>query len=253
MERIKDLTIVNTTIPVGNQSFVFKIPPLTPSFRTDFNTRLANHNNYYRWVSDITYRVDTSGIYNIDTTQTIVYNNPGITTLLINPGYYTLSDLNTLFSGFMTPIPTSGANAFKAISTGSPLVSVDLTGAPTIQKMLSWPSIVGPNYVALYPVDLTVGKDLMIVYADFVSQSAENNRTNLVAIPISPGSGTLGFIVNGNFHSKTPILPGKDVVGSVTITLTDASGNPYLINTEVFLNIKVLYALKYQGDVLNKN
>lgn len=253
MERIKDLNIVNTTIPVGNQSFVFKIPPLTPSFRTDFNTRLANHNNYYRWVSDITYRVDTSGIYNIDTPQTVVYNNPGTTTLVVNPGYYNLSDLNTLFSGFMIPIPTSGANAFKAMSSGSPLASIDLTGAPTIQKMLSWPSIVGPNYTPPYPVDLTVGKDLMIVYADLVSQSAENNRTNLVAIPISPGSGNLGFIVNGNFHSKTPILPGKDVVGSVTITLTDASGNPYLINTEVFLNIKVLYALKYQGDVLNKN
>jgi len=253
MERINDLTIVNTTLPVGNQSFVFTIPPNTPTFQTNFNTRLANHNNYYRWVSDITYRVDTSGIYNIDTTQTITYLNPGLNTLVITPGYYTLSDLNTLFAPFMVPIASSGANAFKAISNGAPLVSVSLTNAPVIKQILAWPTSVGPNFIALTPVDLTVGKDLMIVYADFVSQSAENNRTNLVAIPISPGSGALGFIVNGNFHSKTPILPGKDVVGSVTITLTDAKGEPYIINTEVFLNIKVLYAVKYQGKNLNKN
>jgi len=253
MERINDLTIVNTTLPVGNQSFVFRIPPNTPSYSFDFNTRLAKHNNYYRWVSDITYRVDTSGIYNVDDVQTITYSNPGLNTITINPGYYTLTDLNTLFSSFMAPIPVSGANAFKARSLGAPLTNVNLTNAPSIQQILAWPASVGPNFIALTPVDLTVGKDLMIVYADFVSQSAENNRTNLVAIPISPGSGNLGFIVNGNFHSKTPILPGKDVVGTVTITLTDAVGNPYLINTEVFLNIKVLYAIKYQGNVLNKN
>lgn len=253
MERINDLTIVNTTLPVGNQSFVFTIPPNTPSFETNFNTRLANHNNYYRWVSDITYRVDTSGIYNVDTTQVINYSNPGAGVITIAPGYYTLSDLNTLFAPFMAPITTSGPNAFKAISLGAPLLNVSLTNAPIISQMLSWPLSVGPNFIAPGPVDLTVGKDLMIVYADFVSQSAENNRTNLVAIPISPGSGQLGFIVNGNFHSKTPILAGKDVVGSVTITLTDAKGNPYIINTEVFLNIKVLYAIKHQGKNLNKN
>ena len=253
MERINDLTIVNTTLPIGNQSFVFTIPPNTPTFETNFNTRLANHNNYYRWVSDITYRVDTSGIYNVDTTQVINYANPGASVITVTPGYYTLSDLNTLFAPFMVPIASSGPNAFKAISKGAPLVNVSLTNAPVIKQMLSWPFSVGPNFIAPSPVDLTVGKDLMIVYADFVSQSAENNRTNLVAIPISPGSGQLGFIVNGNFHSKTPILAGKDVVGSVTITLTDAKGNPYIINTEVFLNIKVLYAVKYQGKNLNKN
>ena len=254
MERINDLQIVNTTLPVGNQSFVFIIPPNTPTYRFNFNTRLANHNQYYRWVSDITYRVDTSGIYNIDTPQTIIYTISSIpVTLIVNPGFYTLSDLNTLFTSFMLPINISGPNAFKAISHPLPLNSVDLTNALTIQKMLSWPVIVPPNFIASSPVDITIGKDLMVVYADFVSQSAENNRTNLVAIPISPGSGTLGFIVNGNFHSKTPILPGKDVVGSVTITLTDASGNPYMINTEVFLNIKVLYALKYQAKNMTKN
>jgi hypothetical protein len=253
MERINDLTIVNTTLPIGNQSFVFRIPPNTPSYSYDFNTRLPNHNNYYRWVSDITYRIDTSGIYNVETTQTITYFTPGANNITINPGYYTLNDLNTLFSGFMVPIPVSGANAFKASTIGGPLTVVNLANAPIIQQILAWPASVGPNFTASLPVDLTIGKDLMIVYADFVSQSAENNRTNLVAIPISPGSGTLGFIVNGNFHSKTPILAGKDVVGTVTITLTDASGNPYYINTEVFLNIKVLFALKYQGRILNKN
>jgi len=253
MERINDLNIVNTSLPVGNQSFVFTIPPNTPSFTTNFNTRLANHNNYYRWVSDITYRVDTSGIYNIETTQTITYSNPGLNTLVIQPGYYDLNNINTLFAPFMLPIALSGPNSFRAVSRGAPLTSVSLVNAPAVQKILAWPSTVGANFVASTPVDLTVGKDLMVVYADFVSQSAENNRTNLVAIPISPGTGTLGFIVNGNFHSKTPLLPGKDVVGSVTITLTDAKGDPYLINSEVFLNIKVLYAIKYQGNVLNKN
>lgn len=253
MERISNLITVNTDLPVGNQTFLFRIPPNTPISSTIFNTRVANSDNYYRWIEDITYRIDTSGIYNIEETQEISYYNPLSNFLTIEPGNYTLSDLNTLFTGFMLPVTLSGANAFKALSKGAPLNSIDLTAAPTIQKMLNWPTLTGPGFVPSLPVDLTVGKDQVVVYADCVSQSAENNRTNLIVIPITSNNGTLGNIISGTLRSYIPLLAGKNSIGSITISLTDALGNPFNINTEVFLNFKVLYALKSQDNNLNKN
>lgn len=232
----KNLDFVNLPIPVDNQSITFNIPPNISDYNLNLGTRLPNHRYYYRYISDVTYRVDTSGIYNITTVQTIQY---GVDEVIITPGFYDINALNTILTDVINPITLTGPNAFKAIP------KVDITSiTPEIQRILNWPSTLAAGFVPEFPVDITVGKDLMLVYLSFVRQSAENNQTDVVAIPISPGTGQLGFVVNGNFHSKTPVLESIDTISSATIRLRTVDNQPYLINTPVFINVKLLFSLK---------
>ncbi len=256
----KHLTFVNNTLPVDNQSITFNVPPNVSDFSINLGTRLPPHKYYYRYISDITYRVDTSGIYNITTTQTITLfgdDHPDGTTITIEPGFYDIDTLNSILSGskkLIQPITLVGANAFKAIPQPSPgLELVRFFASPGVTStelsaILNWPlknGIINTiNFKPDFPVDLTVGKDLMLVYLSFVRQSAENNQTDVVAIPISPGTGQLGFIVNGNFHSKTPVLESIDTISSATIRLRTFDNKPFLINTSVFINVKLLFSLK---------
>jgi hypothetical protein len=237
------MAIVNTNLalPVDNQSFTFTIPPDTSDYTQNFGTRIPVNKDYYRWISDITYRVDTSGIQNITTTQTVVYiDGSGTQTVVIEPGFYDLTALNTVLTNVIKPITVSGPGAFHA-STKAGVVRVALTAAPQIAAILNWPTIVTAPYTGTDVIDLTQSKDLMLVYASFARQSSDNNLTNVLAIPIM---GPIGNVVNGNFHSKTPLIHNLDVVDSVQIRLRTVKNEPFSVSTPVFLNFKVLFAEK---------
>jgi hypothetical protein len=243
----REIQYVNLNIPIDNMSYTFLIPPNTSDFSiTNVASAVPNHKSFYRWVSDIDYRIDTSGIYNITTTQTIIYDTgSGNITVTIPPGFYSVADFNsTPFSDFLS-IATSGANAFKAIPkviSGFPTF-IDLTGAIQIQAILNWPSFISSpsTFIPVATVDITGGKDLLLIYLSFCRQSSQNNYTNVAAIPIN---GVIGNAVNGTIHQQTPLLADMDTIASPTIHLRDVNNKPYLINTPILINVKVLFAIK---------
>lgn len=237
---------VNTAAPVDNLSYTFNIPANTSDYTLNISSLIPNAKDYHRYISDIDYRVDTSGIYNITQTQTVEVVGLTPSTRVIEPGYYDITFINgeVLFNDWVT-IKTSGPNAFKAIpkvTSGTP-TSIDLTNAPQIQTLFAWPSIVtSPStFIPMSSVDITQSLDFLLVYLSFCRQSTENNSTNVAAIPIS---GTIGSTVNGTIHQLTPILKGLDSIVSPTIKLRDINNNPYLINTPILINVKVLFSVK---------
>jgi len=245
MDSQRSITFVNTNLPVDNNSLTFIIPPNTPDYMVAINTKIPSYKHYYRHISEVTYRVDTSGIYNIPSTQTVVYKtfDNAVISLSFDTGFYTVHDFNTLFSVFMKPIALSGPYAYVAYAADT-VKSINLSKAPYIQTMLRWPAIYEPvSFTPTLPVDITAGYDMMVVYASIVRQSTENNRTNLIAIPItSDANGLLGKVISNTKDIITPLLDGMDTIASVAIRLRTYDDKPYLINTPVFLNFKLSFA-----------
>jgi hypothetical protein len=243
-KNIKNLTFVNTTAPVDNMSFTFLIPPLTSDYTLpNISVVLPEDDKYHRYISDIDYRVDTSGIYNVLTPQTV--SVPGLvpSTRIIEPGFYDIKAING--PGLLTDwvkINSSGPNAFKAIPVAG-ATSIDLTLAPEIQNIFNWPAFISSpsTFIPELTADLTLSKDLLLVYLSFCRQSTETNFTNVAAIPIA---GTIGNTISGTVHQKTPVLANMNTISSPTIRIRDIFNRPYLIATPVLINVKILFSLK---------
>ena len=239
-------TSVNTNAPVDNISYTFKIPPNTADYTLNISSIIPNSKDYHRYVSNIDYRIDTSGIYNITTTQTVIVTGLTPQTRTFEPGFYDVKYINgtALFNDWVT-INESGPNAFKAIPkvTGGAPTEIDLTDAPQIQSILSWPPIINDpaNFIPSASVDITQSLDFMLIYLSFCRQSTENNFTNAAAIPIS---GTIGSTVNGTINQLTPLLSGMDSIIGPTIKIRDINNNPYLINTPILINVKILFSVR---------
>lgn len=241
----KEIGYVNTSLPVDNMSLTFIIPPQTSDFSLDISTAIPNHKYFYRYLSDIDYRIDTSGIYNITETQTVLVPGlvPAIRTIL--PGFYDTSFINTstLFNDWVQII-TGGANAFKAVPASPGPTSIDLTNASQIMSLFGWPTIISSpsTFIPTTTVDITQSKDMLLVYLSICRQASQNNFTNVAAIPLS---GTIiGNTVNGTIHQKTPILGGLDTIANPMVRLRDINNNPYLIDTPIILNFKILFSIK---------
>lgn len=239
------MDMIPLALPDDNQSFSFLIPPNVSEYILNFSTNLPKNNTHYRWVSDITYRVDGSGIYNIDVVQVLEYRISGggsPISITINPGFYGLTELNTVLSAVLT-IPLVGENSHKAVM--KPTIT-NVIVPPLLQKILQWPATPSPDFVPSSVVDIMINKDLILVYASCVKQSQVNNKTNLCAIPITDFEN----ITIGEYHSKTPLLPSIDTVDSIIIRLRDIDDVPYTINSAIFLNLKMLFCKKTPNKVI---
>lgn len=245
MERVPGIQMVNTNVAVDNQSFTFQIPSNTSRFTKTFGTRLPPSEKYYRYLDSITYRIDTSGIYNIDYAQNLTYYTTAapLVPVLLNvlPGYYDLPALQTLLVNVINPIPLTGAGAFLA-SIKSTCFKADFTNAPQILQMLGFITkvVFGPN-VSKVPVDLTLEKDLMLIFCSLTRQSTENNVTNIAAIPIS---GQIGLSISGTQQIQIPLLKNLDSVDQITITIKKIDGSAYEILTPIFINLTCKFSIK---------
>ena len=233
---MEPITHVPLNLPVVNQSFSFLIPSNTSDYNLNFGTNIPSNKDYYRWVSDITFRIDGGGIYNIDKAITVTWQSGGPQSVTLGPGFYDIEDLNVALMGLFN-IPLSGLNARKAIM--DPAVT-SATIPPELQVIIGWPASPPPNFVPSSIVDIMLNKDLILVYASCVKQSQVNNKTNLCSIAITDTNS----VTIGNFHSKTPLLPNIDSVDSIVIRLRDINDNAYTINSPLFLNIKILFSKK---------
>lgn len=232
-----DITHVPLNLPVDNQSFSFLIPPNTSNYTLNFGTNIPLNKNYYRWVSDVTFRVDGGGISNIEVPITVTWTDGGGPhSVDLAPGFYDIADLNVTLNGLFS-IPLSGANSHKAVMTTGVLTA---NIPPELQLIIGWPLNPPINFIPTSVVDIMLNKDLILVYASCVKQSQVNNKTNLCSIAITDTNA----VTIGNFHSKTPLLPNIDSIDSVVVRLRDINDNEYKINSPLFLNIKVLFSKK---------
>ena len=237
---------VNTDVPILNDTVTFKIPANTSDFQTTDFYRLPPSKDYHRYVSDIDYRIDTSGFYNITKTQ--IVQVPGLVpaTRTIEPGYYSTNFITSspLFNDWVK-IAIAGPNAFKAVpvDTGGFPSSIDLTQADQIQSLFQWPAIISSpsTFVPNNTVDITQSQDFMFVYFSFCKQSTENSYTNAAAIPIS---GTIGSTINGTIKQTTPLLLGLDSISNPVVRLRDVNNNPFILNTPIIINAKILHSVK---------
>src|SRR5699024_2040507 len=208
MERnYNKLISVNSSHPIDNQSFTFLIPPNTSDHSLDFNVKLPTSLEYYRYISQVDFRIDTSGIYNVMNTQIISFRDETVLqTLIIEHSLYNLDDVNNYLDKLIKPINESGPNAFKALPLDN-IISFDLTQAKQIQKILGWVqdkvNLNTGEVLDSNAVNITVDLDFLLVYTSITRQSTENNTTNTVAIPIS---GTISRTESGSINTKVPIL-----------------------------------------------
>jgi len=235
--RNDNLTHVPLNLPDDNQSFSFLIPSNTSNYTVNFGTNVPLNKDYYRWVSDVTFRVDGGGIYNLEKLITVAWKDgSGDHFVEMGPGFYDISDINSALVGLLN-IPLSGLNSHMAILDPGVIIGHI---PDELKVILNWPNTVNTGFVPSSVVDIMLNKDLILVYASCVKQSQINNKTNLCSIAITDTNS----VTIGNFHSKTPLLPHIDSIDSVVIRLRDINDNEYKINSPLFLNIKMLFSKK---------
>lgn len=220
-----DSTLVENIKPYRTYSFITTIPATTPVFTQIFPYSVNFSNNDYNYVSRISIRVDTSGIYNITTTE--VFQLGGVATT-IDPGYYTITQLQTIAN---VTIPVNGAGAFY-VTNGSTLQFITNSQLASILGYSSFGTTLIPiGTKSTTPVDQTDGYDFLAISSSLISTSTGFGSNFLTTLPINIASP--GIVVSDEKRMEVPILNNQ--FQSIQWYIYTGNEKPFVINTPIII------------------
>ena len=235
----KKSLLLTITVP-KNTSFVDQNFPKVYEFD-------QNDNNL---ITEVTTIIDTVGIYNVQKTEILVFNDIAIPVIAVVPGYY---DIDELEAKCRCNIPKKGPSAryaFLSYDTTFPANSrlAVILGFATTSPLTPLTIQANPN---VPPVDLADGDPLPFVFQNLVDISYGYNllfvKCNLIDAANSFGNNYIStslisatdfgeLVAIKNYVNKPIITP---YVSSVYIQLYDRDGDAYKINSDVQIIINI--------------
>lgn len=231
--------VCNNAIPEKSFGFSVNIPPNSPVFTQTFPYSANLSEDNFNYISRVTVRIDTTGIWNIPINETFKLN--GVNTN-IAAGNYNTSQLETLAN---VTIPVTGANAFLATNTQS----LQFPLGSHLQFVLGYTSfgtnLIPASTIATSTLNQTGGYDFLAISSSLISPGGPFGSNYLVGIPINVQAGQA---VASTQNVVIPIVSTQ--FQSIIWSLYNAFGQPYNINSPVTIFIQIDVQKKYS---LNPN
>ncbi len=243
-------------MPETIQTISVMIPPNTSTYNQSYNqnVQFPPFDCNYRYISRVVVHIDTAGLYNIITPQTFEFWHGAtpssatfVTSVTLQPGYYTLADFTAIFSPTYATFPISGANAFKTIFVTD--YWIKFTNASAVAAIIGYPSA---NNTSLYghvspsSIDFTYGLDTFQLFTSIVAQATVGSTCPIITCAIDTEIGKPQV-----FNSGYTVIPLRnvDAAADITWSLKDPSGNPFSLSTPIFVSLQILSQKKYNQFV----
>ena len=157
--------------PISIISHQSIIPPHKPDFTETFQKiELPNRNEFDLKITQVTVSVDTTGLYNITSDNTLIANiGSSHSDYIVEAGYYSLETLQELIP--IIQIDEHNYNNFSC--------QVDFENAKDLKVILGYKN----NTVSGrsdYPIDITRGRNVIKVFSSLMKQSVNNDASTLI-------------------------------------------------------------------------
>lgn len=210
-------------IPAGQSSAIQTFNGLSISLKdTDYN-----------YIPYISCRIDTSGIYNITTTEIVNIN--GVPTTIL-PGNYSLANLISIFH---VTIPTSGAGSLFATTTQTLQFTANSQAAFILGFTSFGTSLIGVGVTGTQQVNQTANNDTILIQCDIIGPSSALGSNYLAVFNLSNQSPNTIFFDRIFITPPTPIIVSN--FSQITWTLLKFDGTPFICETpvEIFYRIGI--------------
>jgi hypothetical protein len=223
-------TLVQNFLPSNQTQISVIIPANVSSYNFSMLRNFNLDDTKFNLVTRIESSIDTTGIYNIITSETVVVNGVNV---VINPGYYTIIDMSLLFS---CVIPISGENAFKTRLLQTTIFPIN----SQVAYILGFTNnLQSPSFTALSgsispnSVNFTVDNDLIQIGSSLVDIANQGGLSNyLISIPIN---SIIGFI---NTYKIVCLKPIKNLMfNQIQFSIFNKYGYPLKIQSPIILII----------------
>lgn len=204
-----------------------------------FTVPISDH--WFSYINESTIGIDTSGLWNIEETNNCLV---GTNAVALKPGFWNRDTIIKVFNGTtageVLSIPTEGESAFHSVIKPN----ATLTVTPLIAQLLgfepSQTSIAAPatGLVSPYPVDITLGKEVVKVYCNLVIQSSPGTTTPLISTLIKSPIGTVQS--TRAVADIIPLVPGQTSWASILWKLRDRDDKPISFSTPVTISLGIL-------------
>lgn len=216
-------TLVENIKPYRSFGFLTVIPPNTNTFTQSFPYSVNLSDSDYNYVSRMVVNFDTSGLYNVPVQEVFNLNGSPVT---VDPGYYTLTQLQTLAN---VTVPLTGAFAFRTLNA-QPLQFfansklVEIFGYQSFGTSLIPASTRSPDVF-----DQTSGLSILAISSTLNTTATGFGTNYLTVVPvISPSPG---FVITDEKRMEVPII--SNMFQTIQWILYGANGIPFVINTPI--------------------
>lgn len=157
--------------PISIISHQSIIPSHKPDFTETFQKiELPNRNEFDLKITQVTVSVDTTGLYNITSDNTLVANiGSSHSEYIVEAGYYNLDTLQE-----MIPIIQIDEHNYNNFSC-----QVNFENAKDLKVILGYKNNIVSGR-ADFPIDITRGRNVIKVFSSLMKQSVNNEASTLV-------------------------------------------------------------------------
>jgi hypothetical protein len=222
--------IVENIQPYTTFTIAVNIPPLsdgTYSQRFDQPTILPATD--YNFISGVSIRIDTSGIWNIPVTE--VFKLGGVPTTIL-AGCYDLPELRTLCN---ITVPETGANAFLT-QTNQTLQFAPNSALIYVLGLQDYgTNLIPTNIFSADTVNITGDLDTLYVSNNLISQSTSFGGNFIAVFPLSINKP--GTVVTFSSSENIPII--NPHIQEIVWSLYGANKRHYNIKTNIIITMKI--------------
>jgi hypothetical protein len=209
---------------------IYGIPVVIPpgqSFVVQYfnGLSIALDPNEFNYIPYVSCRVDTSGIYNMPTSETFQLNGAPV---VVAPGNYTLAQINTITN---TTTPTSGANAFKTTNAQTLQFIQNSSLAIILGYQSFGTALIPAATLSTTTVNETANNDTILVSCDLIGESNSLGANYLGVFNLSGNTSGTIFFDRVFINPPTPIV--KTNFNSVRWTVQKFDGTPFICDAPI--------------------
>lgn len=157
--------------PISIISHQSIIPAHNPDFTETFQKiELPNRDEFNLKITQVTFSIDTTGLYNITSDNTLIANiGSSHSEYIVEAGYYSLETLQE-----MIPIIQIDGHNYNNFSC-----QVNFENAKDLKVILGYKNNIVSGR-ADFPIDITRGRNVIKIYSSLMKQSVNNDASTLV-------------------------------------------------------------------------
>ena len=222
---------MNNALPVSQLVISSTIPANTSHYVADIDKKSFS-DDIELSISSINVKIDTTALYNISATNTIIARKNGgtNTTFSINAGYYDKDSIVTAMKNYV---------AFSADGYARPVgdaYDLDLTSAPDIQRIFGWNRIQAYNTTGSHPVDLSNGLNCIKIYSNIIQQLLPNHTTTLCDCFIYSAQGLQN--ITSLSHLNIPVREMSEL-DNITYDLRNRYDEPISVGCDIYITLRL--------------
>lgn len=179
--------------PISIISHQSIIPPHKPDYTETFQKiELPNRDEYDLKITQVTVSVDTTGLYNITSDNTLIASiGSSHSDYIVEAGYYTLETLQELIP--IIQIDEHNYNNFSC--------QVNFENAKDLKVILGYKNNIVSGR-SDFPIDITRGRNVIKVYSSLMKQAINNESSTLVDAFIYQTIGLYNTVTFDNLNIR---------------------------------------------------